>query len=254
METQVEKLYSNINHYNDNFKRLRYETAFEEYLYANRKYLQELRDIMDTYDSPAKAISSMSSQFVKKVAEIFADKHGKPPSWETQIALNMFTVSYVLPAMLSMDSSLLNELAEGICSCWRKTFKKSNISCATFQEINKGFKTKPCYITTAICQSQGKPDDCYELQLLRSYRDGYLSHIPGGNELINEYYSMAPSIVKAIDMRPDSHEIYDRIYEDHLLPCIRLIERGKMEEAMKAYKAMAEELYKKYAAPGITCA
>jgi len=245
METRVEKLYSNINHYNDNFKRLRYEAAFEEYLYANRQYLQELRDDMDTYESPAKAISEMSSQFVRKVAEIFADKKGKP-SWETQIALNMFTTTYVLPAMLSMDSSLLNDLAEGICSCWRKTFKKSNINCVTFQQINEGFKSKPCYITTAICQSQGKSDNCYELQLLRSYRDGYLSSIPGGNELIREYYSMAPSIVNAIDSKPNSHEIYNRIYEDYLVPCIKLIEEDKLQEAMLKYKAMADELHKKY--------
>lgn len=245
METQVEKLYYNINHYNDSFKRLRYETAFEEYLYANRQCLQELRDDMDTYESPAKAISEMSTRFVNKVAEIFADKKGRP-SWETQFSLNMFTTSYVLPAMLSMDSSLLRDLAEGICSCWRKTFKKSNISCATFQQINEGFKSKPCYITTAICQSLGKADDCYELQLLRSYRDGYLSHIPGGNELIKEYYSMAPSIVKAIDIVPDSYEIYARIYEDHLLPCIRLIEEDRLHEAMLKYKAMADELHKKY--------
>lgn len=94
----------------------------------------------------------------------------------------------------------------------------------------------------------------YELQLLRSYRDGYLSNISGGNELIREYYSMAPSIVKAIYAKPDSHEIYDRIYEEHLLPCIKLVERDKMEEAMRAYKAMAEELYKEYTSSGITCA
>lgn len=245
METQVEKLYYNINHYNDSFKRLRYETAFEEYLYANRKSLQELRDDMDTYESPAKAISEMSIKFVHKVAELFSDKKGKP-SQETQFSLNMFTTSYVLPAMLSMDSSLLKDLAEEICTCWRKTFKRSNISCTTFQQINEGFKSKPCYITTAICQSQGKADDCYELQLLRSYRDGYLSNVPKGKELIKEYYSMAPSIVKAIDMEPDCHDIYDRIYEEHLLPCIRLIEEDRLHEAMLKYKAMADELHKKY--------
>ena len=251
MEAQIEKLYSEIKYYNDSFKRLRYEAAFEAYLYENRTCLQELRDKMDTYDSPAKATERMSKAFVSKVKTQFAAADGKPPSWETQLALNMFTTSYVLPAMLSMDSSLMKQLAEEIAVCWRKAFKKSNISCATFQQLSEGFKSRPCYITTAICQSQRKPDDCYELQLLRSYRDGYLSLVPGGNELINQYYSMAPSIVNSINMKPGSHEIYDSIYKDHLLPCIRLIQEGKMEEAMKVYKAMAEKLYKEYASKAL---
>jgi hypothetical protein len=246
METQVEKLYSDIKHYNDSFKRLRYESAFEAYLYENRQCLNELRNKMDTYDSPEKAISRMSKQFVSKVAISFSDKQGNPPSWETQLSLNVFTTSYVLPAMLSMDSSLMKQLAEEICSCWRKTFKKSNISCATFQQLSEGFKNKPCYITTAICQSQGKADDCYELQLLRGYRDGYLSRVPGGEELISQYYEMAPKIVQAIDLLPNHDEVYTSIYEKQLLPCIKLIKEGKMEDTMKAYKAMAEALYKEY--------
>ena len=31
-----------------------------------------------------------------------------------------------------------------------------------------------CYITTAVCRSMDKADNCYELTTLREYRDGYL--------------------------------------------------------------------------------
>lgn len=246
MEAQIERLYSEMKYYNDNFKRLRYEGAFEAYLYANRQYLQELRDKIDTYDSPDKAISKMSKLFVSRVKNLFSGKEGSLPSWETQLSLNMFTTSYVLPAMLSMDSSFMKQLAEEIAVSWRKTFKKSNISCATFQQLSEGFKTRPCYITTAVCQSQGKEDSCYELRLLRSYRDMYLANTPGGEGLISQYYEMAPAIVMSIDTLPDKADIYHSIYQKLLLPCIHLIEESKMPEAMEAYKAMAEELYKKY--------
>ena len=51
-----------------------------------------------------------------------------------------------------------------------------------------------CFLTTAACHYRGLPDDCHELQTLRSFRDRYLAHIPGGAELIERYYEVAPAI------------------------------------------------------------
>ena len=34
---------------------------------------------------------------------------------------------------------------------------------------------KGCFITSAVCESFGKPDDCYELTMFRSFRDNYLA-------------------------------------------------------------------------------
>lgn len=33
----------------------------------------------------------------------------------------------------------------------------------------------------------GLPDDCHELTVLRAFRDGYMSAIPGGADDIKEY-------------------------------------------------------------------
>ena len=71
-----------------------------------------------------------------------------------------------------------------------------------------------CYITTAVCKSLNKPDDCYELNLLREYRDQYLMGTKDG-EICKEYYNIAPTIVKRIDRSPDASEIYADIWEKY---------------------------------------
>lgn len=91
-----------------------------------------------------------------------------------------------------------------------------------------------------------KPDDCYELTLLRRYRDGYLAEQPDGEELIAMYYDVAPSIVKHINRQPDSAAIYSRIYTEYLLPCIRMIERGELSECRELYTEMVNDLKEKY--------
>ena len=62
--------------------------------------------------------------------------------------------------------------------------------------IENGLKRSFCYITTAVCKSLNKPDDCYELNLLREYRDQYLDGDKGWRDSCKEYYNIAPTIVK----------------------------------------------------------
>src|SRR3954470_9525489 len=45
-----------------------------------------------------------------------------------------------------------------------------------------------CFITTACCELLGLPDNCFELRLLRRYRDRVLARLPGGREKIALYY------------------------------------------------------------------
>ena len=63
--------------------------------------------------------------------------------------------------------------------------------------------TEGCYITTAICEEFGKPDDCYELTSFRNFRDTWLKQQPGGQNLIAQYYKTAPTIVELINKQPN---------------------------------------------------
>lgn len=104
----------------------------------------------------------------------------------------------------------------------------------------------PCYITTAVCKSCGKPDDCYELTQLRKFRDEWLSKQPDGQALINKYYSDAPKIVRAIDSQSNSGNIYNDINNKYIKPCIEYIENNEPEKCKDLYVCMVNSLSEKY--------
>ena len=86
------------------------------------------------------------------------------------------------------------------------------------------------------------PDDCRELQVLRAFRDGYLSRRPGGREEIKAYYQMAPGIVRAVNERADAQSVWNDVYRELVGPCVRMIEQGRNEEAYGLYKDYSERL------------
>ena len=91
-----------------------------------------------------------------------------------------------------------------------------------------------CYLTTACMKyMQDKFDDnCYELTLLRWFRDNFVS-----KEDIEHYYKTAPIIVKAIGQDEKSDIIYDYIYDNVVDYCVTQIENGNYEEAYNRYKS-----------------
>lgn len=107
-------------------------------------------------------------------------------------------------------------------------------------------KSSLCFITTAVCKYFNKPDDCYELSTLRKFRDTWLAAQPDGKGLVDEYYRIAPSIVKAIDSSTEKDRIYMHIWGNYIEPCIKLIELGAFDTSKKLYMDMVNELKEKY--------
>lgn len=103
-----------------------------------------------------------------------------------------------------------------------------------------------CFITTAACEHLGKPDDCYELTLLRQFRDGWLASQSGGYELIQEYYRVAPLIVEALNASYDSESLYKDIWDRYIIPCVRFIEQNSYEACTELYKEMVQNLTETY--------
>ena len=99
-----------------------------------------------------------------------------------------------------------------------------------------------CFITTAACEYFGKPDDCYELTLLRQFRDGWLAVQPGGEELIREYYRIAPPIVDALNVSEERDTVYKDIWDRYILPCVRLIEQNDYRACCALYEKMVRNL------------
>ena len=91
-----------------------------------------------------------------------------------------------------------------------------------------------CFFTTACCKYMGLPDDCNELQCLRAFRDNYLLKYDYGYSLVQEYYKIAPGIVKKIDVSEKREQIYKSIYNK-----IKVIEQLIVED----YKDKAVDEY-----------
>lgn len=99
-----------------------------------------------------------------------------------------------------------------------------------------------CFITTAACEFLNKEDDCYELTMFRNFRDSWLAHQPEGENLIKEYYEIAPNIVENINKSNIKEKIYIKIWNEYLLPCLRYIEENRFEECKELYTLMVKSL------------
>lgn len=115
---------------------------------------------------------------------------------------------------------------------------------------HSGSGSEGCYLTSACVTARGLSDQCEELQTLRSFRDGYLSEQPGGPAEIEQYYATAPKIVEAINHLPDAMEIWNRIYEELVKPCVRMIHENRNVQAHQLYKSYAVQLAHSYLTTG----
>ena len=87
----------------------------------------------------------------------------------------------------------------------------------------------------------GKADDCAELTTLRNFRDTYMKSTESGRKLVEEYYDVAPKIVKNIDNAADKDSIYDGIY-GVIVACIDDIKSGNNVSAERRYCDMVNAL------------
>jgi len=114
------------------------------------------------------------------------------------------------------------------------------MDCADYKNASR------CFITTAVCLTLGKPDSCEELSAMRLFRDEWLREQPGGPEKIEEYYRVAPDIVAEIDKRTDRIDIYRRIYDKYIKPCVEKVKTGCYEECNTIYTTMVNGLKSAY--------
>ncbi|WP_170466873.1 CFI-box-CTERM domain-containing protein [Ruegeria arenilitoris] len=96
-----------------------------------------------------------------------------------------------------------------------------------------------CFLTTAACEKNGLPDDCYELQTLRDFRDNFLCNSAEGTELVEEYYRIAPSLVPLVKEGPLATWAWERIKMT-----VSQIEEGKTAAAIETYREMVRVLQK----------
>lgn len=229
------------------FKKDRYVDSFQSYL---GKYIDVLDAIEEIYlqeEDSAAWLEKLADHLVESAERELAAIPKKGKRSEQQVNYNMILAIYVFPAILEKKGTSSEPLTDLMVEKWNRAFKTS-VGKATFEKIESGFHKKLCYITTAACESQGRADDCYELTLLRDYRDSYLMSSAEGAELVEEYYNIAPTIVNRISRQKNAKELYGEIWDSYLIPCVHLIEEGEQEACRERYMDMVHTLKGRYMA------
>ena len=226
------------------FKKNTYPGLFESHKAENYAFYTAVKLTLD-HASPEELdgiYRQIAGAFIKEHTQELSQIRKKNEKFSVQIDKNMFMVIYVIPAVKEIGDSKADRLADVICEEWRGAFPDGNISAADFDTINGGFKRKLCYVTTAVCRNLNKGEDCEELRLIKGFRDGYLSSTEEGRALIEEYYDIAPTLVKRIDRDAEAQAKYLWLWNTYLAPCVAYIKAGQNENCKASYCSMMEEL------------
>jgi hypothetical protein len=228
------------------FKKERYEEFFKATYNANEDTLEAIAQVYRFANKEDNVVEKLALAFVNEAGRVIDSIPKKGAKEQKLMDFNLCLAVYVVPVILEYKNKSLEVLADTILEEWKNKFPKTNVGKSDFDNINKGFKKKLCYITTAVCETLGKGDDCYELTLLRNYRDNFLLSQADGEEIISEYYDIAPTIVKRINKLSNSRDVYKSVWEDYLNPCVRLIEEDKNIECKDVYYKMVRDLQQEY--------
>lgn len=162
---------------------------------------------------------------------------------ENRFILALYTIPMIRETKLEIAELVTDSFVEE----WGKRYPQHKFTKADYKEIRDGFKKrKLCFITTAVCDSIGKPDDCYELQAFRAFRDTYLLKSKEGTRLVEQYYDLAPSIVNSINVLPEKDNIYMSLWKEYLEPCLEHINLGQEEACKQVYTDMVHTLTRTY--------
>lgn len=229
-----------------NFKKDKYEEAFKKFYIKNEKVFDAIENVYLNLKADDNFLREIAVKFTENAKSELEKVGKKKMQNEKLLDYNFIMATYIMPAVLEYRGKSSEKLVDFLIEQWSVQFPKTTLGKATYEKISEGFKWKLCYITTAVCESLGKPDDCYELNLLRDYRDYYLREQEDGIEIVKEYYDIAPTIVKRINKEDSSTDVYKGIWKQYLAPCIRYIEEGDKEECKVLYTTMVRDLQKKY--------
>ncbi len=228
------------------FNKDTYKDAFKDYSEKYGSLFSAIDEGYSSSDDKKAFITGLAADFAGRAKEE-SDKLKKRSEKEHFLLdNNMVLTVYVFPALVNAGRESCKELAQALADAWNDAFKGTRLSVGTFEEIDGGFKRKLCYITTAVCRSLDKDDDCYELKTLRDYRDHYLLGSEDGRDVVDTYYNIAPTIVNRINKTEDAASIYRTIFSSYINPCITLIESGEYEECKKLYSDMVTALKDRY--------
>ena len=154
---------------------------------------------------------------------------------------------FLVPCVRRLQLPVSEPFCEALQRLWVERYPKSPFYLGTYESIMGGFrKRRFCFITTAVCEFEDKPDDCEELMSFREFRDTWLMAQPDGAALVSEYYNIAPAIVTRIDLTTERERVYRNIRDIWLSDCYEAIQQGYYEHCKLKYVEMVRTLENTY--------
>lgn len=218
-------------------------------------YLAGIRPIFEAMDRYVQASTDKDAVLTAFACRFLDDReayHKKNKLWKMRKDTLLFESKllialYMTPAILEMDLSVSQPFVEQLHKQFLERYPKDPYIPATHDEIASGFRgRKLCFITTAVCEFEGKPDNCAELQAFRGFRDGWLSDCPDGHALIEEYYRIAPSIVTMINFCDDRSAVCQHLRDTYLSACYQAICKQEYAACKNIYVKMVHDLQERY--------
>ena len=219
------------------FGRTTYEPQFRAYQALLSPLVLRLEEALPQGPGREEALRTVAAAWLDALAARW--KRGRP-QYEDQHVMAVFTI----PALRDLPQRSGDELARAAQAMWVERWPKEPIGLGSFDDIVNGFRRRLCYITGAVCRSQGQGDDCYELTAFRRFRDQVMLRSDEGRALVEEYYRLAPAIVTSVRLCRDEKAVYDQVYREYLLPCLRLLEAGDEKGCRDKYVEMVRHMEK----------
>ena len=239
----------NYRGYHKRVTKTDYEPAFAEYEAGCHAMVRRLDAGVAGLPADARAaqLRAAAGRMIDDLAFDWAARKGSRFLFdEDKYVVALFFV----PMVLRQELPSGREFADTLQAVWVERYPKSPFYVGDYETLAGGFRKKKflglCFITTAVCEAEGKPDDCAELTAFRAFRDGYLKAQPDGEALIEEYYRIAPTIVMCIDVCGDRTERYAAIRAQYLQPCYDALQAGDLAGCKTKYVRMVRDLEREY--------
>ena len=233
------------------FTKKKYEASFE----AHREGVRETFEAMDRYlcAQPARR-EALLEEFVESFLTQWEELHRSNPRTRTKAArerrafADKLTLAwYTVPAIRALGLSVSEDFPALLSQRFNEKYPDNRFEPGSYEEIRGGFRKHGfCFVTTAVCEAEGKPDDCEELRAFRAFRDGWLSETEQGRAMIAEYYELAPALVAAMRYGDDEAACCAALRRDWLEPCYAALLRGDYPACRDRYAAMIYSLKERY--------
>lgn len=105
-----------------------------------------------------------------------------------------------------------------------------------------------CFLTTACAAAQQLPDDCYQLEQLRRFRDDYMRALPQGAQLLAEYAWVAPQLVATIKASATKQATYAQLLAV-IEQAVAHLEKNENEAALALYQHTMQQLQARFLVP-----